>query len=154
MSRLTKLTPEVQNTFLEAIDIGLTHKLACEYAVISESTFYAWVQRGKAATSGIYLEFLDALARAEAQGASRLLAQIRLHAATDWRAAAWVLERRHPDDYGKRAEVTGKEGGPVQVETKTEHVFQPTPEVWDQILSERAEFQRLRDGDETASDSL
>ena len=52
-----------------------------------------------------------------------------------------------------KTEITGKDGGPV----KTQHVFQPTPELWDEVLRERAEYERLRDGDtdeETASDSL
>ena len=70
-----------------------------------------------------------------------------------------MLERRFPDDYGKRTEVTGRDGGPVKVDTKvkTEHVFQPTPELWDEVLRERAEYERLRDGDtdeETVSESL
>ena len=93
------------------------------------------------------------------------MAQIRLHASGDWRAAAWILERRHPDDYGKRTELTGKDGGPVKTEitgkdggpVKTEHVFQPTQEVWDEAVRIRTEFERLRDGDtdeETSSDSL
>ena len=52
-----------------------------------------------------------------------------------------------------KTEITGKDGGPV----KTQHVFQPSKEVWDDILRKRAEFERLRDGDtdeDTASDSL
>ena len=52
-----------------------------------------------------------------------------------------------------KTEITGKDGGPV----KTQHVFQPSKEVWDDILQIRAEFERLRDGDtdeETVSDSL
>ena len=59
--------------------------------------------------------------------------------------------------YEDRVALTGKDGGPVKVEAKTEHVFQPTPELWDEVLRERAEYERLRDGDtdeETASDSL
>ena len=59
--------------------------------------------------------------------------------------------------YEDRVELTGKDGGPVKVETKAEHVFQPTPELWDEVLRERAEYERLRDGDtdeETSSDSL
>ena len=55
--------------------------------------------------------------------------------------------------YEDRVALTGKDGGPV----KTKHVFQPSPEVWDDILRTRAEFERLRDGDtdeDTASDSL
>ena len=87
----------------------------------------------------------------------RLVSQITLQAPTDWRAAAFLLERRFPDDYGKRSEITGKDGGPVKVEAKTQHVFQPTQEVWDDILRIRAEGEKLRDGDtdeEAASDSL
>ena len=52
--------------------------------------------------------------------------------------------------------VSGRDGGPVQVQAKTDHVFQPSPEAWDEVLRVRAEYERLRDGDtdgDTASDS-
>ena len=52
-----------------------------------------------------------------------------------------------------KTEITGKDGGPV----KTQHIFQPTQEVWDQVLRKRAEYERLRDGDTneyTSPDSL
>ena len=45
--------------------------------------------------------------------------------------------------YEDRVALTGKDGGPV----KTEHVFQPSKEVWDDVLRKRAEYERLRDGD-------
>lgn len=36
----------------------------------------------------------------------------------DWRAATWMLQRRHPDVWGgpERIELTGAGGGPIQVE--------------------------------------
>ena len=49
--------------------------------------------------------------------------------------------------YEDRVALTGKDGGPVKVEAKTEHVFQPTPELWDEVVRIRTEFERLRDGD-------
>ena len=106
-----------------------------------------------------YNSLFNAVERAKADSALRLISQITLQAPTDWRAAAFILERRFPDDYGRRAELTGKAGGPVQVDTKvqTQHVFQPSQEVWDQVLRKRAEFERLRDGDRdeyTSPDSL
>ena len=58
--------------------------------------------------------------------------------------------------YEDRITLTGKDGGPVKVDTKTQHVFQPSKEVWDEILRKRAEFEKLRDGDTddaTSSDS-
>ena len=45
--------------------------------------------------------------------------------------------------YEDRVALTGKDVGPV----KTEHVFQPSKEVWDDVLRKRAEYERLRDGD-------
>ena len=45
--------------------------------------------------------------------------------------------------YEDRVVLTGKDVGPV----KTEHVFQPSKEVWDDVLRKRAEYERLRDGD-------
>ena len=59
--------------------------------------------------------------------------------------------------YEDRVALTGKDGGPVKVDTKTQHVFQPSKEVWDDILRIRAEVERLRDADtdeDTVSDSL
>ena len=45
--------------------------------------------------------------------------------------------------YEDRVALIGKDGGPV----KTKHVFQPSKEVWDDVLRKRAEYERLRDGD-------
>ena len=59
--------------------------------------------------------------------------------------------------YEDRVALTGKDGGPVKVEAKTEHIFQPTQEAWDEVVRIRTEYERLRDGgtgEETASDSL
>ena len=59
------------------------------------------------------------------------------------------------DNYA--VEHRGPGGGPVKVETKTEHVFQPTQEAWDEVIRIRTEYERLQDGnrvEETASDSL
>ena len=59
--------------------------------------------------------------------------------------------------YEDRVALTGKDGGPVKVDTKTQHVFQPSKEVWDDILRIRAEVEKLRDADtdeDTVSDSL
>ena len=58
--------------------------------------------------------------------------------------------------YEDRVALTGKDGGPVKVDTKTQHVFQPSQELWDEILRKRAEFEALRDGDtdDDTSDGL
>ena len=155
--RPTKLTPDVQELIVDGINAGLTYGMSCARAGVDTATFYRWLEKGEVAKSGVFREFCDAISRAKADSALRLVSQITLQAPADWRAAAFMLERRFPDDYGKRTEVTGKDGGPVKVDAKTQHVFQPTQEVWDDVLRERAKYERLRDGDtdeDTASDTL
>jgi hypothetical protein len=92
MPRQTKLTPEIQERIGEALRIGATHKHAAAYGGISETTFYEWLNRNPA-----FAEFIRAR---EAEGALSLMALIN-HAAQhdDWRAAAWILEHRWPEDY-------------------------------------------------------
>ena len=156
-ARPTKLTPDVQELIVVGINAGLTFRLPCGLAGVNPATFYRWLEKGETAKSGAFREFCDTVSRAKADSALRLVSQITLQAPTDWRAAAFLLERRFPDDYGKRSEVTGKDGGPVKVEAKTQHVSQPSPEVWEDILRTRAEVEKLRDGDtdeDTVSDSL
>ena len=152
MSRPTKLRADLQESFLDGLKLGLTHKLAAQRAGLGESTYYSWIAKGREAKSGLYREFLDEVMRVEGEAAGELLTQIGQHSKDDWRAAAWILERRHPDDYGKRTELTGKAGGPMQLDSKTEHVFQPTAEVWDEILAKRAAFEALRNEAEENDD--
>ena len=44
----------------------------------------------------------------------------------------------------------------VETKTTTQHVFQPSKELWDEMLRKRAEFETLRDGDtdDDTSDGL
>lgn len=93
--RETVRTPETRDKLCQAIELGATYKLACQYAGISEATFYAWKADD--------LEFLEAINKAEGKGAVSHLARIK-QASTDgnWQASAWILERRYPDEYGRR----------------------------------------------------
>ena len=115
VGRPTKLTPEAQEIIIGGIAAGLTYRLSCQRAGVTPTTFYVWLEKGAAQRGGIYSEFADAVARAKSDSALRLVSTIMLQAPADWRAAAFILERRFPDDYGKRTEITGKEGGPVAV---------------------------------------
>ena len=92
---MAKLNDETKSRLGQAIKLGMTNKLAAQYAGVSESTFYSWRQRGVAGDPE-YLELLESLKRAEAESAAHCLAVIKKSAQEgNWTSAAWLLERRH-----------------------------------------------------------
>ena len=94
-----------RDAVLELVRQGCTHKVAALRAGISESTFYTWIAKGKVARSGIYREFVNDLELAEAVAEGTLTLQMRAHAAREWRATAWMLERRFPETWKERKEI-------------------------------------------------
>lgn len=56
-------------------------------------------------TEKLYLKLLHAFKRAEAEWEVGHLRNINKHAANDWHASAWALERRFPDKYSKREQM-------------------------------------------------
>lgn len=103
MARPTKLTFETTEKLCEAIRLGSTYELACNFAGVSYNRFNEWRKAGKAAKNGKFKEFYNAIKKAEGDATNKWLGHIE-DAAQDgnWQAAAWKLERRYPDDYGKR----------------------------------------------------
>jgi transposase-like protein len=102
MPRPLKLTPVLKNRLLKAIRTGATHKLACQYAGIGEETLYRWLRLGGQGRHP-YREFWEALKKAEGTAAVGWLEHIEQAAGEgSWQAAAWKLERRYPDEYGRQ----------------------------------------------------
>lgn len=94
MARPTKYEPELVKRVCDAIRLGATYQLACHYGGISYQTFCEWRNAKQ--------EFSDAVKAAEGQAAVGWLAKIEVAASDgNWQAAAWKLERRYPDSYGK-----------------------------------------------------
>ena len=101
--RPSKLTAETKAQLLEGVRAGLSYKLACADAGIHYNTLRNWVKRGEGAKNGEFLEFLEDLKRAEGGGAKRLVGLIQRSANEGhWKAAAWILERRYPETYGRK----------------------------------------------------
>lgn len=127
----TKLTTEVRDRIVQALTAGNYQETAALYAGIDQGTYYRWMERGrierdrinagekplKAET--IYREFREAVETARAQAEVRNAGIIN-KAANDgtWQAAAWYLERSHPQRWGRinRTEISGPEGGPIRTE--------------------------------------
>lgn len=111
MARPSKLTPEVQERITQAVRTGATYELAAGYGGVVYSTFNTWMTKGEKARTGKYREFYEAIKLAESAAAVGWLAKIE-KAASDgsWQAAAWKLERRYPEDYGRQVQENRNSG--------------------------------------------
>lgn len=133
MARPTKYTPETVKKILEAVKLGVAFVDAANYGGITYETFNEWRKA--------YPEFSDAVESASGQAVTACMAKIQ-KAATEgsWQASAWILERRHPDRYGRtRVELTGAEGGPVAVAANVVVVpkMVDDPEAWAEMAKGR-----------------
>ena len=94
MARPTKFTPVTQERIVQAIKLGATYEDAANYGGISYETFRVWMETKPA--------FSEAVKKAEGEAVLVWLAKIENEASDDnWQAAAWKLERRYPQRYGK-----------------------------------------------------
>ena len=112
-----KLTKVRIDAVAEALRKGAIIKQACACAGISDTTYHNW-----------YMEFkenrLEPLDPEESLGASPSRGELlsyfvretttalsgyasglleKIHQANSWQAAAWILERRFPEEFGRRA---------------------------------------------------
>ena len=105
------ITDERIEKLLHGLRMGMTRRAAAGYAGFSKTTLYRMLEGDTDGTFGTALE------NAEAEAEATYSAIIAREAALpkNWTAAAWWLERRHPQDYARRekVEMTGKDGGPI-----------------------------------------
>lgn len=96
----SKLTPEVKEKLFRALRLGSYIETAANYAGITRQTLYNWIDRGRKEESP-YSEFVEELDQVLAEAELRDLAIIAEAAKEQWQAAAWKLERRYPDRWGR-----------------------------------------------------
>ena len=95
MARPSKYTPETVKRIMQAIGTGAGYKQAAAYGGISYDTLNTWRQE--------FSEFSEALKKAEAEALVGRLDVIDDAAINGtWQAAAWWLERKYPDDWGRK----------------------------------------------------
>lgn len=95
---------------------GLTDKDACDYAGISQETFYAWLygrkdKNGKVKTKPdpVFAESLKAARIAFKRLHIKNVTKVAIKD-KQWTASAFLLERRFPDEFGQK------------IRTENEHV--------------------------------
>lgn len=88
---------------LQAVRVGATERLACQFAGISQDTLGRWKHQNA--------DFAEQLNEAHGAAAIGWLAVIEQAAKTHWQAAAWKLERRYPAEYSIQAQVNVAHSG-------------------------------------------
>lgn len=124
--RPTKINEERAGKIIRAIRAGNYIETAAALAGINKSTLYAWLKRGAAEMDRLqndpkakpkkselpFLDFSNAVDIALAEAENRDVEAINAAVMDDWRAAAWRLERKFPDRWGRKdrlqAEVENK----------------------------------------------
>ena len=111
------LTPARQSLLTAAIERGLPFREAASLAGISYDTLNRWRQQGETENApSEFASFAETLKRAQAVAVDTLLSRIQDAArGGDWKAAAWILERRQPESWGRhqRMEHSGPNGAPI-----------------------------------------
>jgi transposase len=112
--RPTKLTQDLQDRIVNAIRAGNYMETAALANGVSKVIIYNWLKRGSRAERGEpeneydkdYIDFFNAVQKALGESEQIALAQI-VRAANEgqWQAAAWRLERRFPDKWGRHSNV-------------------------------------------------
>jgi hypothetical protein len=116
------LTPTLVESLCKTLSIGVDVHTACLREGIARATYYDWRRRGigtdELEPEEPFASFTEAVDRAMANAEARFLAHITKASENDWRAAAWVLERRNREVYGtgQRLEISGPDGQPIKTQ--------------------------------------
>lgn len=98
---MTKYSDETIQGLVDMITIGMTQKDACEILGVHESTFIRWMKNPN---------FANRITQARTKQKQFMITAVVGAANKDWKAAAWWLERKHPDEFVRKQEIehTGK----------------------------------------------
>ena len=96
--------PKCIETLCATLATGATLAASCRSARISYRAVRTWVVAGESGDEK-YSYFMHSIKKAEADNEISLVVDIRTAAKTQWQAAAWLLERRYPNKYGRRNSV-------------------------------------------------
>lgn len=110
-------TMEIQDRIVKAILIGAYVETAAISAGITKETLYTWMKDGIKRPDSPYRGFSDAVNKAIADAELHDIATIEKASVRNWQAAAWKLERRNWQRWGRKdkQELSGPNGGPIQL---------------------------------------
>lgn len=135
--------PRITKRICKFLKLGYNYTTICRYVGIRTETFKEWLRLGRAGAHPVYVEFYRKIQKADAQAEVEILNKLKDHQKHDWRASAWHLERRWPEHWAKRTEVSSE----VQVKGEVIHKHDLGKRISsDKVARELA--RKMLDGDE------
>ena len=107
-----RMTVKQLEPAIEALKKGATYKLAAQAAGVSPTAFYKYLGKGRQGLRP-WVEFYKRVQEAEQERADFMLQRIEEGSRKDWRAAAWLLERRYSYRKNSPLDEIPKEAPPV-----------------------------------------
>jgi len=133
---------EKKRKLIGAIHLGATYEDSAVFSGIPAQTLYDWLERAKKdralKRNNEYTRFLTELEVGLQTFKVNSLSLINRAGIDDWKAVAWLLERRFRKEWGSQSavELSGPNKGPIQTQNITVQAFMDvgwTPdevEVW------------------------
>lgn len=119
---------------LEAAKLGLPKVMLATAGGITEDTLNRWLKEGREQLEALqavdddadpeygtpahfFMSFEQSMFFADLAAVQRIRDEWSAEKGA-WQAAAWWLERRHPDAFGKKItqQITGHDGGPIKIQ--------------------------------------
>lgn len=116
MPREIKCTPELTAQIAKIVAMGATIPHACAACNVSWNTAKAWMTPEMSSREP-YASFVEAMDLAKGRWAAGAAVEItKAGKEGEWKALAWMLERRNPTEFGatSKVELAGRDGGPIE----------------------------------------
>lgn len=101
-----KLTPELAEEAIKLVKGGASNADVIAWLGVAETSFYKWLRDPQ---NDAQRQLAQGMKKAEAE--RKLWHLQRIHDAArsgDWKASAWYLERRYPNEYARTQRITGE----------------------------------------------
>ena len=108
------LTPEIHAKIVRIVAAGGFKSHAAASCRVDAKTLERCISWGREGREP-FAAFVADLDAAQADDAIELEKTIRAHGADDWKAPAWLLERKFPKLYGDRGKANGAATVPIQI---------------------------------------